>query len=524
MSLVPSIPALESANSGNYVQITKVTPSDLETLITTSVDEFQSTGCSTDLLSLLAQSAAERTQTDTVRYLARLKGKVAASAGIAVMNEKLQPQIDTISPSDAISKHKQQFCLVDGISLSQRTRQRDPDLVQGTSTTKQELSRSTNMQSIMVSARESSREPPAAVNHVCDRISMDKPSRRTYGPDKPLSRKLRLGICAMEEKARSKANQEIFSRLESTVGIDIVIFGDQVLQDKPVEAWPHCDVLIAFYSHGFPLAKAIAYTQLRPCVSLNDLHMQRLLLDRRLCHRVLVHLGVRTPKRLEVSRDGGPKLGQLDRLTGLGLRIDGQEVLTKPVVSLSEDCNTLVVDGRELRKPFVEKPVDAEDHNINIYYPGGGGRRLFRRIGNKASEYDPRLTVPRCITEGGTSYVYEPLLTAEGGQDVKAYTVGFYPRPYFSFAVTRPSPAVVGVVVRDANGRERRDPTELTGEEREMAAKISTGFGQAVCGFDIVRMGRKSFVIDVNGWTSVKNQSVFYDEAAGVLSQMLLQI
>jgi glutathione synthase/RimK-type ligase-like ATP-grasp enzyme len=56
-----------------------------------------------------------------------------------------------------------------------------------------------------------------------------------------------------------------------------------------------------------------------------------------------------------------------------------------------------------------------------------------------------------------------------------------------------------------------------------MAAKISTGFGQAVCGFDIVRMGRKSFVIDVNGWTSVKNQSAFYDEAVGVLSQMLLQ-
>jgi hypothetical protein len=208
-------------------------------------------------------------------------------------------------------------------------------------------------------------------------------------------------------------------------------------------------------------------------------------------------------------------------LAGLGLQLDGREALTKPVISLSGDGNTLVVDGRELRKPFVEKPVDAEDHNIYIYYPGGGGRRLFRRIGNKASEYDSRLSVPRCITEGGASYVYEPLLAAEGGQDIKAYTVGFYPRPYFSFAVTRPSPAVVGVVVRDASGRERRDPTELTGEEREMAAKISNGFGQALCGFDIVRMGEKSFVIDVNGWTSVKNQSVFYDEAAGVLRQML---
>ena len=31
--------------------------------------------------------------------------------------------------------------------------------------------------------------------------------------------------------------------------------------------------------------------------------------------------------------------------------------------------DSVVVNGVVFNKPFVEKPVDAEDHNIIIYYP-----------------------------------------------------------------------------------------------------------------------------------------------------------
>ncbi len=106
-----------------------------------------------------------------------------------------------------------------------------------------------------------------------------------------------------------------------------------------------------------------------------------MLWDRRLVGAVLDYLKVPTPPRLEVSRDGGPKIDP--ELISLmkqrhGITLGGYQVT--PEVILREDGDAIIIDGKVLEKPFVEKPVSGEDHNVYIYFKGGGGRRLFRKV------------------------------------------------------------------------------------------------------------------------------------------------
>lgn len=57
--------------------------------------------------------------------------------------------------------------------------------------------------------------------------------------------------------------------------------------------------------------------------------------------------------------------------------------LSLPECNLVEGEDHVEVNGEIFQKPFVEKPVCAEDHNVYIYYPtsaGGGSQRLFRKV------------------------------------------------------------------------------------------------------------------------------------------------
>lgn len=311
--------------------------------------------------------------------------------------------------------------------------------------------------------------------------------------DEPSAKKYVVGVCAMEKKTCSKPMQEILRRLEMKKQFDICVFNDETILNKPVEEWPYCDALISFYSTGFPLQKAEQYVKLVHPVLVNDLHMQHVLFDRRKVYALLQRHGIPVPRHAIVNRD-----------------IPGKEDLVE------EADNYVIVNGVRVNKPFVEKPADAEDHNIYIYYPtsaGGGSKRLFRKVGDRSSEFYPDCNT---IRRDG-SYIYEEFLNTQG-TDVKVYTLG----SSYGHAEARKSPVLDGRVMRDSAGKEVRYPVILNSAEKDMARKVCLAFHQTVCGFDLLRVRGSSYVCDVNGWSFVKNSKKYYDDCGLILHNYLV--
>ncbi|KAH7846728.1 hypothetical protein Vadar_017420 [Vaccinium darrowii] len=315
-----------------------------------------------------------------------------------------------------------------------------------------------------------------------------------------LVKKIKVGVCVMEKKV--KCGSEVFSapmaqildRLQAFGEFEIKYFGDKVILEDPMESWPVCDCLIAFYSSGYPLEKAEAYAALRKPFLVNELEQQHLLHDRRKVYERLEMFGIPVPRYALVNR----------------------EVPYQELDYFVEEEDYVEVYGNRFLKPFVEKPVHGDDHSIMIYYPsaaGGGMKELFRKVGNRSSEFHP--DVRRVRREG--SYIYEEFMPT-GGTDVKVYTVG----PEYAHAEARKSPVVDGVVMRNPDGKEVRYPVLLTPTEKQMARDVCIAFRQAVCGFDLLRCEGRSYVCDVNGWSFVKNSYKYYDDAACVLRKMFL--
>ena len=122
---------------------------------------------------------------------------------------------------------------------------------------------------------------------------------------------------------------------------------------------------------------------------------------------MLVQNGIKVPRYAVWNRDED------------GKPLDGED-------DLIECDDTIEINGQIFTKPFVEKPVSAEDHNIYIYYPlsaGGGCQILFRKIGSRSSVYSAESRVRR-----SGSYIYEEFM-ATSGTDVKVFLFAFIEQP-----------------------------------------------------------------------------------------------
>ncbi|XP_034049943.1 inositol hexakisphosphate and diphosphoinositol-pentakisphosphate kinase 2 isoform X3 [Thalassophryne amazonica] len=312
--------------------------------------------------------------------------------------------------------------------------------------------------------------------------------------DLPPEQQIVVGICCMMKKSKSKPMTQILERLCRFEYITVVIFPEDVILNEPVDKWPLCNCLISFHSKGFPLDKAVSYAKLREPLLINDLNMQYYIQDRREVYRILQEEGIDLPRYAVLNRDPD-----------------------KPdECNLVEGEDHVEVNGEIFQKPFVEKPVCAEDHNVYIYYPtcaGGGSQRLFRKIGSRSSVYSPESSVRKT-----GSYIYEEFMPTDG-TDVKVYTVG----PDYAHAEARKSPALDGKVERDSEGKEVRYPVMLSAMEKLVARKVCLAFKQTVCGFDLLRANGHSYVCDVNGFSFVKNSMKYYDDCAKILGNIVMR-
>ena len=201
----------------------------------------------------------------------------------------------------------------------------------------------------------------------------------------------------MEKKSLSKPMKEILTRMAEFQYIKTIIFPEQVIIERPVEEWPIVDCFIAFHSKGFPLEKTMDYTRLRRPYIINNLEFQFDIQSRIKVYKILEEAGLEIPRYAILDRTDPDKS------------------------SIVEQDDLIEVNGVVFNKPFVEKPVSAEDHNIYVYYPssaGGGSQRLFRKIGSRSSFYSSESSVRK---KG--SYIYEDFMPTDG-TDVKVYTVG----------------------------------------------------------------------------------------------------
>ena len=390
-----------------------------------------------------------------------------------------------------------------------------------------------------------------------------------------LKKLIKLGICAMPKKVNSTHMKNILDNFQSFEEFEIIIFTEDIIFKNEIEKWPIVDALIIFYSDGFPYNKGLKYINLRKPFLINDFEMQKVFWDRVKVLKILEEADIPIPNHIiidgeeEINNDGenNSKNNELNTSEEKEKKVESYKKQIDKLMkkdnmifdlkksnsynfqkeknrknnynknkSLNEDKNEedyneniegyeellefddhIEYKKKKLYKPFVEKPLNGDDHDIYIYYPpnlGGGQKRLFRKTKDLSSLYFPNLNEIR----RDKKYIYEEFLQTDGF-DIKVYTIG----QEYAHAEARKSPCLDGKVNRTPEGKEVRYPINLTQKEKEIARKIVLIFKQNICGFDILRCQGNSYVCDVNGFSFVKGNTKYYEDCSILIRKMIYQ-
>lgn len=158
-----------------------------------------------------------------------------------------------------------------------------------------------------------------------------------------------VGIAGMRRKLNSKPLQAMLRHLVALhPNMHIIILDDALMTSVPLNQWPKTDVLLTLYSANFPYHNVLRYIARHNPVLINNLRMQPTLMDRRLIRRVLKRSAIPVPPAIYFNRSNGDSLSQSPT--------DNYNTVT--IFSPSRANTTYT-----MRKPFVEKPVNPEDHS-----------------------------------------------------------------------------------------------------------------------------------------------------------------
>lgn len=160
-----------------------------------------------------------------------------------------------------------------------------------------------------------------------------------------------LGVAGVVRKLHSAPMKAIVESIRHVNSrFHVILLDDNLMCTKSVETWPIVDALLALYSPHFPLDRVLQYVALRSPLLVNNLRVQPLLMDRRDIRQTLANAGVPTPQAVCADRLNGDIVFQTGHL------------LNTLVVQTSTTGTSYTIE-----KPFVEKPVDPEDHSMFFF-------------------------------------------------------------------------------------------------------------------------------------------------------------